>query len=632
MCGFVGVFGFCEKQKPPSELLGHRGPDAFRVFEDEVILMAHNRLAIIDLDMRSVQPMKSSTGRYKIIFNGEIYNFKSLKKELEGKGIVFTTESDTEVIVNGFEVEGEDWFKRLEGMFALAIYDINNKSVTLARDRFGIKPLYYSVMNGVIYFASEQRGIKYFLPNTNNMISVSGFTDYFHFGYVNEPSSWLSDIKQLSPGTVLTKSLAEKEVLTKFYSFPFPDVKKHETVGQEEISKKVRNLVIQSIDKHFVSDAPISVLLSSGLDSNIIAHVASKELGYRPMCYTARFEMGQEKDDESNIAQVSANAAGLEHRIIDISADNLTSTIEKLVECYEEPFADPAGLPIYLISQEIRKNAKVVLQGDGGDEFFGGYSRYHRLTAARWYRHFASGFYALRHFAKFDPVLYKKFRFFGCFRAKSDSEFLANLMTSEPYEFDYMSLFQEDFRSFFSKEQSISTYSRNLPEFSGNYSLSELSAYVDKNVILPSCYLRKVDRATMAFGLESRIPFLDNEIAEFMSTLPMNSMLGPKNESKFLLKMAFKDILPDFILRGSKKGFTVPISEWLRGPLYDYTSDKFQKFDNIFSNTVLDLLNSHKNKKQNHSFILWKLLIFSIWMEKNEEKQKESFHTRSPCI
>lgn len=619
MCGLIGVFGIGEKKKAPPDLLGHRGPDAFRIFEDDVALLVHNRLAIIDLDMRSVQPMDSHLGNYKIIFNGEIYNFKALRAELESKGMVFKTESDTEVIINGFEVEGKDWFRRLEGMFALAIYDINNKTVTLARDRFGIKPLYYSVQNGVIYFASEQRGIKYFLPHTHKKISKSGFTDYLHFGYVVEPSSWLSEIKQLSPGSVLTKRLVEKEIITKFYSFPFPGVIKQERLPQEEIIKKVRNLLIQSIEKHFVSDTPISVLLSSGLDSNIIAHVASKELGYRPVCYTARFEMGHKKDDETIIAQASANAAGLDHRIVDISVENLTSTIEKLVECYEEPFADPAGLPIYLISEEISKNAKVILQGDGGDEFFGGYSRYSRLIAIRRYRHFASAFYGFRHFARFNPALFKKFRFFGCFRAKSDPEFLANLMTSEMHGFDYLSLFQPHVKYFFQEERLVSTYSKYLAESNGNEPLSDLSAYIDKNIILPSCYLRKVDRATMAFGVESRVPFLDNDIAEYTSSLPMKLLLGPNNESKFLLRKAFEDILHNDVLQGSKKGFTVPISEWLSGPLYEYTAEKFQKFNNVFSNKASEVLNAHKKKKYDYSYILWKLLVLAIWMEKNEE-------------
>ena len=233
----------------------------------------------------------------------------------------------------------------------------------------------------------------------------------------------------------------------------------------------------------------------------------------------------------------------------------------------------------------------------------------------RSHKRLAAGFYSLRHFAKVNSRLYKKFRFFGCFKSATDAHFLSALMTQEMYGFDYKSLLKPDFQTFLEGGSVEGKYLKSLPHQSQDYSLADLSMYADKQIILPGCYLRKVDRATMAFGLESRVPFLDNNVAEYISSLPADLILGNNSQPKFLLKKAFEDILPEFIISGVKRGFTVPISEWLRGPLFEFTLEKFMGSNHIFSKKIFNLLEQHKSKKLDHSFILWKLLIFCLWNE-----------------
>lgn len=617
MCGLTGIFGVGDKQTPNRDCLNHRGPDAFGLYEDEHIVIAHNRLAIIDLDKRSDQPMQSSQGQYWIVFNGEIYNYQSLKNNLLDKGVTFTTKSDTEVILKGFEIYGMNWFKQLNGMFAIAIYDRINKCVTLARDRFGIKPLYYYIANGLLHFGSEQRAFKSNPSIAPKKVSRKAFVEYLHYGYSLEDSSFLDNVAQIPPGSIMTKSLSGQPVISKFYSFPVPSFKKNLSNDLNVILKNIRQLIIESIEKQFVSDVPVSILLSSGIDSNIIAHVAARELGLSPTTYTAQFELGKLKDDEADIAKLSAKMAGLEHNIVNISVKNLPTVLQKIVSCYEEPFGDPAAIPCYLLASEISKNEKVVLQGDGGDEFFGGYNRYSRLDKARSYKRLAAIFYSFRHFAKVSPDLYKKFRFFGCFKADSDARFLSALMTHEMYGFDYKSLLASEFKHFFEDVSVEEKYFESLPYKNQDYSLADLSMYVDKQIILPSSYLRKVDRATMAFGLESRVPFLDNKVAEYMCSLPADLILGGNSTPKFLLKKAFEDILPNFVVSSKKRGFTVPFAEWLRDPLFDFTFEKFRLNNHIFSKKVYQLLSEHKKRNYDHSYILWKLLMFCLWNEAN---------------
>lgn len=617
MCGLTGVFGIVGKQTPSRDCLHHRGPDAFGLYEDDYIFMAHNRLAIIDLDKRSNQPMQDGQGQYWIVFNGEIYNYKILQNELIDDGVTFKTKSDTEVILKGFEIYGIDWFRRLNGMFAIAIYDRTNKSITLARDRFGIKPLYYCINAGLLHFGSEQRAVQSYPTVAADNISRKAFLEYFHFGYSLENGAFLDNIIQVPPGSTLTMSLGGQSIIRKFYSFPLPKYKRNLTNDFPVILKNIRRLITESIEKQFVSDVPVSVLLSSGIDSNIIAHVAAKELGLSPATYTARFELGNLKDDEADIAKLSAEVAGLEHNIVNIKVDDLPNVLQKIVSCYEEPFGDPAAIPTYLLASKISQNEKVVLQGDGGDEFFGGYNRYPRLNNARKYKRLAAMFYSFRHFVKINPHFHKKFRFFGCFKADSDSRFLSALMTQEMYGFDYKSLLKPDFQYLLKDVSAELKYSEVLPHKSENYSLADLSMHVDRKIILPSCYLRKVDRATMAFGLEARVPFLDNSIAHYMSELPSEFILGRKARPKFMLKKAFEDILPNFVVSGKKRGFTVPIAEWLRGPLFDFAFEKFRVNNYVFSKKVFQLLSEHKKRKYDHSYILWKLLMFCLWNEAN---------------
>lgn len=615
MCGLIGIFGAADKKVPSRDCLNHRGPDAFGTYKDSHVVLAHNRLAVIDLDKRSNQPMVGSKGKSYIIFNGEIYNFKVLKKELVKKGVKFFTESDTEVIIKGFEEYGLDWFRRLDGMFAIAIYDQLKESITLARDRFGIKPLYYFLDNDLLYFASEHKAFRDNRSYMKKKISRKAFSEYLHYGYSLENQTILDQVNQVPPGSILTKSIGKALKIISFYSFSLPNYKKNLNYDLPVIVKNIRQLVTDSIKKQFVSDVPVSILLSSGVDSNIIAHVAAKELGISPITYTARFELGNSKDDEVDIAQLSAKMAGLDHNVVDITVDNLPTILQNIVNCYEEPFADPAAIPIYLLASKISKNEKVVLQGDGGDEFFGGYNRYSRLTYARSYKKFAALIYSLRYLSVKNPALHKKFRFFGCFRSDNDASFFSALMTNEMPDFKYKNLLNPDFVSFIDDNSHELKYCQSLPMNSQMYSLADLSMFIDKQIILPSCYLRKVDRATMAFGLEARVPFLDNSIAEYMSSLPAEIILGKNSKPKYLLKKAFEDVLPKFIISGQKRGFTVPISEWLRGPLYDFASEKFIRSSHIFSNKVLKLLAEHKLKQQEHSYILWKLLIFCLWNE-----------------
>lgn len=563
----------------------NRGPDFSGVFIDGVSF-GHNRLSIIDLDRRANQPFRSPDGRYTLIYNGELYNFKDLKKSISYD---FKTTSDTEVVLAAFLRWGKDCVKYFNGMYAFAIWDAKEKRLVLARDPRGIKPLYYSVLGNTLIFSSEIRGIlSHEVPRTLDQEALGYF---FSLLYVPEPHTLFSSIKKVPHGNVATWK-SGKITFETFEPNQFAPVPEKSYTKRKE---QVRDIVGKTVQRQMVADVSVGVFLSGGVDSTAILDSAVSA-GFKPETFSTSFDLaGVNSDTKFNIdaelAEKTASHYGVKHTTFSLSIKDIFEALIPSMEALEEPNANPTFIPAYLLSEKVRSEVSVVLSGTGGDEFFGGYDRYklsRRVSLAQ------SIFPPLRLLAPQGVERYAKFMV----QKKSD-------LHGVPHA-DASSFLKNKF----------------FPIPSGR-SMEEHLMRVDQETWLVDDALLQADKMSMAYGLEMRVPFLDEVLVQYAHNLPLSDKVSISN-TKILLKEAFADNFPAHVLGQPKRGWFTPSAKWLREEAFTVFAKEvlspsyYPETNKLFDwDIIQEALESHISKQGYHRTLLWSVISFQIWARAN---------------
>lgn len=616
MCGICGILNFDSEmtvsqhgiEQMVNQLL-HRGPDDSGIWLGERVGFGHARLAVIDLSKVASQPMSNEDGSIWITCNGEVYNFLELRKKLESKGHRFRSRSDTEVIVHLYEEEGIDCVNHLRGMFAFGLWDENKKQLLLVRDRMGQKPLYYYEDKEKMLFASE---IKSILASglVERSPDYGALYQYLCLGYVPHPKTGFEKIKKLPPGHRLVIS-GSNIVLEPYWSLD-KNFNQSGVPDESEASQRLIDLLMEATRIRMVSDVPLGVLLSGGIDSSAVVAMMSRCAG-QVKTFTIGFE--DKLYDERKEARLLANRLGTDHHEMVVRPD-IIDVLPKVVRAYDEPFADPSAIPSYYVAQMARQHVKVVLNGDGGDENFAGYGTYIQGIVGSWAEKVPQN---LGRFL--SKMLYKK----KPGKCQSLAQVLALSGRSQAWIFSCLkliapliqieSLLSEDYREMVRKIDPISHLVECYERLNRGDTINTMLA-VDRKTFLPDDLLFKIDIATMSHGLEARSPFLDHHLVEFAAALPGHLKLKGINK-KYILKRALKDLIPAEIIGRPKRGFDVPVSSWLRGELRDIAYDML--LNNSVSQQLLkrykveSLLKEHCSGKQDSGRLIWTLLILEMW-------------------
>ena len=559
--------------------------------------------------------MESDDGNTVIVFNGEVYNFKELARQLALEGL--RSHSDTEVVLCSFSKLGVESLTLFNGIFAFAIYDKQKQKVWLVRDRLGVKPLYYGFQDGCLSFGSE---IKALLASRIQapQCDMSAIHEWIFYGATLGESTLYAGIHKLLPGHYLELDLKTFRSKCFCYWSP-PQYDEIQTHGStKEHIHKTRELLEQAVKRQLVADVPVGVFLSGGIDSTAITAFASRHYSGTIATYSAGFDFDKGVNELAK-ARAVAKLFATDHHEIYIQGTMIGEIAEKMVEHHGMPFSDAANIPLYLLASKINGATKVVLQGDGGDEMFGGYRRYSTLSFYRGARVLAKFGSFINQFTPRDSRYYRRQRYLTALGTHDPAETMALLLTEEDPQRKPASIFSADIRRQFVSQDPFARYRACQRLFKGKDILSQM-LLVDAMIILPDIFLEKVDRATMAAGIEARVPFLDNDVVDFCMRLsgPQRVSLGRK---KWLLKKALKGIVPDFVLFGEKVGFGVPYGYWLRSALRTLFFDQMQAFQmrhpGVLDSTVITVLyDEHTSQKRDHSFLLWKILNFMVWVNR----------------
>ncbi len=615
MCGIAGILNL-ERGKPVRpELLDpmlrritHRGPDENGSLVDGELAMGMQRLSIIDL-ADGKQPIQNEDGRYSVVFNGEIYNYIELRNGLKKRGHVFRTNSDTEVIVHLFEEHGVDCVKHLRGMFGLAVWDHQKRELFIARDRLGIKPLYYSIANETLAFGSEVKSLLT-LPWVNCDIDLAALNEYLSLKYVPAPRTLFKGIASLPPGHSML--IRNGDIATeKYWDISFAE--KLQFDREESVVEQLLEKLRESVRLRLRSDVPFGAFLSGGLDSSLIVALMSEQLDKPVNTFSAGFA-GADGQDELPYARQVANQFNCNHHEVKVGAKEFLDLADKVMWHLEMPIADQATIATYMVAELARKHVKMVLTGEGGDELFAGYARYVGET----------------HAAKFGwlpgPIAaavrggFKRLP--GMRRQKIAVHAL--LQNGEAARFsNWFPLFNGE-----TKRQVVAeahkAASSNVVESIENYlslcdatSPIERMLYVDSKTWLPDYLLLRGDKLTMANSIEGRVPLLDHEVVEFAAKLPAHLKLNGSTR-KYLLKKVAAKLLPDEIINRKKQGFPIPIERWLKSEanemMRDLLSTQSIKQRNLFDNHyVQQLMKQHESGFADRATELWGLMSVELW-------------------
>ena len=626
MCGIAGIlFADPERVASPDVLhrmsnsIAHRGPDAHGLLNEPGAALIHRRLSIIDLDGGD-QPIGNEDGSVQVVFNGELYNYRQLRSDLIETGHELRTRTDTEVLVHSYEEDGDRLVDRLRGMFAFALWDRNRRRLLLARDRIGIKPLFVYRDSEKLLFGSELKAILAY-PGIARDIDVAGLTDYLTYGVIPGGRSIFQRIEKLPPGHILTVDAEHLDRHPRRYwqlEFQTDD-----SLTLESWRESVHAKLEETVGQHLIADVPVGAFLSGGMDSSLIVALASGQSQTPLQTFSVGFE--HEAFNELPFARQVASQFRTEHREQVVSAD-AASLLPELVRFYDEPFADSSAVPTYLISQLASEHVKVVLSGDGGDEAFGGYSRYAhdlkewtiRQCIPRWLRRSL--------LLAFSRVWPKADWLPRPLRLKT---LLTNLSLDAPAAYaNTLSLCREPLRSrLLSSDVRAGSPGHDPARIvHDNYSLAPsndaLAGMIaaDMATLLPDDYLVKVDRASMAHGLEVRPPLLDHEFLELCVRIPSKWKVS-RGETKWFLKTLYADRLPDSVVWRRKQGFEIPVDRWFRGPLNEMfrsmvLSPSSTLRDLIDQPTAEDILKAHQAGRTRQGSTLWTLLFLACWCDR----------------
>ncbi|TDI44503.1 MAG: asparagine synthase (glutamine-hydrolyzing) [Acidobacteria bacterium] len=630
MCGICGVFDREAETKPDLSLieemnraLTHRGPDDDGTFFDRGVGLAVRRLSIIDVE-GGHQPIHNEDSSIWIVFNGEIYNCRQLQALLEKLGHRFYTRTDTETVVHAYEEFGDECVKYLNGMFAFAIWDRPRRRLFVARDRFGIKPLYYTLVDKALVFASELKSILKH-PAVERRIDFVAFNEYLSFEYVPSPRTIFKGIHRLEPGHVLVADDSGVDV-KRYWDMSLAKSERRPPVSWRDFKDQLLVKLKQAVEKEMLSDVPVGVLLSGGIDSSAVAAMMAQIKPGAVKSFSIAFE--EKSFDESRYARMVADKIGTEHHELTVTSSMMLDLVPKLMDFLDEPFGDSSIVPTYFLSRFTRETVKVALGGDGGDEMFAGYPtlQAHRLIEyyERWVPFFMRAsvvprlidalpvskdnisldFKARRFISgRGVPVASRHHRWLGSFTPEQKADLLVPELVQE--EVDTYEVAYEHQR----RCDAAQTFNQIL--------------YMDTKLYLEGDILTKVDRASMANSLEVRVPLLNHSLAEWVAEVPRELKLHgvTSKSSKFILKKAMEGILPNEVLTRKKKGFNAPVAYWLNTDLKELVQDQFApaklKREGFFNPDYVQKLlaqhaeGTHDNRKQ-----LWTLLVFELWYER----------------
>jgi asparagine synthase (glutamine-hydrolysing) len=635
MCGIAGFY-LNSQVKPHKEnendlkrmlsKLNHRGPDSLNSWSDINlrVYLGHTRLSIIDLSKNASQPMISFSGRYVITFNGEIYNFNYLKNKYLNKKNILKSSSDTEVLIELIDLLGiKKTISILDGMFAFALLDRKESKIYLVRDRMGEKPLYYYFDRFSFIFGSE---IKALLPNNNfkKNINPQNVCDYFKYGYFTGSKSIFENLKKVEPGQFLEFCLNKNEIKSNFY-WQYSLISDEKFYDQknnlDKTSKILENKLINSIKNQKLADVPVGAFLSGGIDSSLIVSILSKISEQKVKTFTIGFD--DNRLNESFYASEISKYLKTDHTELILNNYQLLNTVEKLTNIYDEPFSDSSQIPTILLSELASKNVKVALSGDGGDELFGGYSRYVWSYKIKNFNLFFKFIISISNNLSnnFLESIYKYLSFFlpKNYHFKMPIDKLKKIEKIIQLN-DIDKIYERLMRVWFEEDNLINHSDFNMPY--SNDPITNQSDMMQRDIqsYLPDDLLVKIDRAAMSASLETRTPFLDRDIVEYSANVPINHKIY-KNKQKIILKKILSKYLPERLYERPKMGFEVPIDDWIRGPLRDFTYDSI---NSLRTNSPIDLnfktidkkINEHMAGSNNWHYQIWNIIIFQKWCDR----------------
>jgi asparagine synthase (glutamine-hydrolysing) len=619
MCGIAGLF-YVSNPKPVdpkrvaamADSLAHRGPDGSGVWTAAGVGLGHRRLSIIDLATGD-QPMRSADGRLALSYNGEIYNFREVRAELEALGHLFRTESDTEVVLAGWRQWGPDCLSRFNGMFAFALYDQDSDSLFLARDRLGVKPLYWTTLSDDSFaFASELKGLLAH-PLMRRAPSIQAIDDYLALGYVPDDSCMVDGVRKLAAGHYLL--VRRGRVVPKPVCWWDVDFSNPSRASAKVLEEEMVERLQEAVRSRMVADVPLGAFLSGGVDSSAV--VALMAEASRSAVETCSIGFGEAGHDESRWAALVAERFATSHRSRIVEAGDF-GLIDTLADAFDEPFADASALATYRVSELAREKVKVALSGDGADEAFAGYRRYRMFAAEERVRGLLPGPArgALGALGNLYPKLDWAPRFL---RARTTLQAIgrdsgeaygdAVGVTPQPIR---SSIYTGLFKRFLGGYRGEDRYAKAMADAPATDSLSR-AQYADLKIWLPGDILTKVDRTSMAVSLEAREPLLDHRLVEFAARVPAGMRLRG-GSGKWLMKRALRRYLPDEVLNRTKMGFVTPVSAWFRGPLAGEAasiahSPALAELGWFKPDVIASLAATHRSGRSDHGRLLWQLLM-----------------------
>ena len=616
MCGITGfthrdgVFDRARIRAATDSLI-HRGPDQQGTYESECVSLGAVRLKIIDLQAGD-QPMISEDGNTVLVFNGEIYNHRELREELESRGEKFKTSSDTEVVLRAFLRWDKDCFARLRGMFAIAVWTQDARRLVLTRDRLGIKPLYFNLRGGELYFGSELKTI-FAHPEFKRELDFTGLHYYLSLNYVPCPHTLVRGIEKLPPGHLLEWQDGDVE-MEAYWRLRFEPQKEKSLEGAQE---ELDSLLRESVRDHLISDVPLGIWLSGGVDSSTILHYTRELCASRVKTFSISFA-GRSFDETSYIRDIAARY-DTEHHELDVSPSlDLPAAIEEMAYYSDEPFADAGALPVWFLSALSRKHVTVALSGEGADELFGGYITYAADRYAARAQSVASPIRrGLLGLLRYWPVSNDKISLEYRVKRFLEGTLLPGDDAHTYWNGSFSAAQQAQFVLQPNGASAKNLFDSDLPAADENGSLNRYLAF-DQRYYLSDDILQKVDRMSMAHSLEVRPPFLDHRIVEFAARLPERMKIDGRRH-KVVLKGLMKDKLPASVLRRSKVGLDIPTHDWLRGTLRPLLMDTLSAAaldeTNLFRREGIEsFIKEHMERRANLGYHLWGLLILFLWI------------------
>jgi asparagine synthase (glutamine-hydrolysing) len=629
MCGITGIFAFNLVGKfnmihvtTATIALQKRGPDVHDVYIDEFVGLGHRRLSIIDTSADGNQPMWDESKRYGIVFNGEIFNYQELKKELEDRGVTFKSSSDTEVLLKLYIREKEQCLQKLNGFFSFCIYDKQEQTFFVARDRYGIKPLLYQFDEDKFLFGSEMKAIIEY--GIDKEIDHASLFAYLQLNYIPAPATIFSSVKKLMPGHYLRVSY--KKIETHCY-YSIPTSQYSEFQNYNNAKEKLKELLEDSVQRRLVSDVPLGAFLSGGIDSSVITALASK---HKPNLHTFSIGFRDEKFfDETHYANLVAKHFKTEHTVFSLTNNDLLAHVNDVLDSLDEPFADSSALNVYILSKETRKHATVALSGDGADELLAGYNKhaaFNRIINKGWQENLIGSLaQALKALPQsrnnsFGNKIRQVNRFAEGMKLDSKERYWQWAgFAKEP---DAYLLLSESSKQKLDQQEFTKRKQEQLKSISPKETIQEI-LLTDVNLVLPNDMLMKVDLMSMANSLEVRVPFLDYRVVDFIFSLPDDFKIN-RSIRKRILQDAFRDVLPPELYNRPKKGFEVPLLKWFRTELKslimdDLLSEKTIQEQGIFEYSEIEKLKLQlmsSNPQDVHARI-WGLIVFQTWWRRN---------------